>query len=257
MSNIMAVKALGNKLNYIEQARIALQNQCRSLSETEFRIMPSFAALKSGVGELEVAEKEAIKELEQATKQHPLWSVYFEPINGCGPKSAGRLLALLGDPLRYTNQDDELIERQVSSLWHYCGYAPGYDRHKRGEQGSFNPHARKQLYVMATCLMKSGGHYKDVYDARKEATSGKVHSTKCMNTVRPVAGKPAGSNGCGTQANPEWGEIGAPWRAGHCHKDAIRIMMKTFLKDLYAAAEELELVTEVPKPTQAALALAA
>ena len=244
--NYKAITAVADKLNYIEKCRIVLQNQCRSLSESEFRALPATASLQVGVDILVAAEKETVKELEAITKKHPLWIDFFASVRGCGLKSAGRLLGLLDNPLCYINQDDEVVERTVGSLWHYCGYAHGHDKHKSGEQGTFKPRARMHLYVIAECFIRAGGYYADIYYERKAATAGKGHTETCMNTIKPVNGKPMGSNGCGTQAHPEWGAVGAPWRDGHRHKDAIRIMMKTFLKDLYIAADELERGEELP-----------
>ncbi len=231
--------SLADQLTDSEKARIAMQNQMRSLGETDFAQLPSFATMEGGVSFLLAAEKSVTKQLEAAVKAHPIWP-FFAGARGCGSKSAGRLLGLLGNPLRYVDQEGELVERTVGSLWHYCGYAPGHDKLIKGEQASYNPTARKQLFVIVGCFIKSGGHYKDVYDARKADTVGRPHAAVCKNTIRPIAGKPAGSNGCGTQAHPEWGAIGAPWRDNHRHYDAIRITAKEFLRDLWVAAGELE-----------------
>jgi hypothetical protein len=231
--------SLADQLTDREKARIAIQNQMRSLGGTDFARLPSYAGAVSGVKFFEAAEKSVTKQLESVVKAHPIWP-FFADARGCGPKSAGRLLGLLGNPLCYIDQEGELIERTVGSLWHYCGYAPGHDKRTKGEQMTYNPTARKQLFVITGCFIKSGGHYKDVYDARKLETVGRPHAAVCKNSVRPVAGKPAGSNGCGTQEHPEWGAIGAPWRPNHCHYDAIRITAKEFLKDLWVAAGEQE-----------------
>ncbi len=247
MSDYTTITALADQLNATEAARITAENQHRAMGETTRRLLPVYAKLGEYVALMKQCEKVDVKALQEATEAHPLWSTFFAGIYGCGAKGAGRLLGVIGDPTCYVNQDGETVQRMVSSLWHYCGYAPGFDKHKRGEQGSYNPTARKVLHNIAAPIIKLRGQpYRDIYDARKAATEGRVHAEPCKNSVKPIAGKPAGSNGCGTQEHPEWGAIGSPWRPEHKNKDAMRVMMKMFLRDLWLAAHELPLDHNAP-----------
>lgn len=193
---------LADRVTAVEKRRICIQNQCRSLSEEfgEPGMAEKFDPILLNIMQY---EKQTISALEKEVKTHPLWP-FFKNVHGCAEKSAGRLLGFLGgDVLTYVNQDDETVERTVSSLWHFAGYAPGKDKKTRGQQISFNPSLRKHLYVIAENFIKLRSPYRDIYDERKAST-----------------------------ADRDWTDL-------HRHRDAIRLMMKEFLRDMYIAATEL------------------
>jgi hypothetical protein len=70
-------------------------------------------------------------------------------------------------------------------------------------------------------MLKAGN--RELYDQRKAATEGCVHATPCVRCG--PAGKPA--------------QPGTPWSDGHRHADALRIVSKTLLKDLWLAARDI------------------
>jgi hypothetical protein len=74
--------------------------------------------------------------------------------------------------------------------------------------------------------------YFKVFIGAKEDGLTKRHATACKNHKRP----PQHSDGCGTTAHPEWGEIGSPWRPGHAEGHAHRMVHKKLLADLWIQA---------------------
>lgn len=94
----------------------------------------------------------------------------------------------------------------VAKLWSYCGLNPDRQRRKGMSQEEAlacgNPRARKQLWLIATRMLMSGN--RDTYDARRAAT-----------------------------ADREWTD-------GHKHNDALRIVAKTFVKDLWIASRQAD-----------------
>ena len=73
---------------------------------------------------------------------------------------------------------------------------------------TFNPWLKTKLYVLAGCLIKQGGTYKDIYDGYKHRLENR----------------------------PDW----ADKTKGHRHNAAMRYMIKMFLADLWAFWRNLE-----------------
>lgn len=92
----------------------------------------------------------------------------------------------------------------VAKLWAYCGYDPTRRRRKGMSQEDAlacgNPRAKTQCWLIATRMLMRGN--RDVYDARRAATADRGLTL------------------------------------GHSHNDALRIVAKQFLVDLWVAARE-------------------
>lgn len=210
------------------------------------------AAIVEGLGKL---EHEAVLNVQRAMRQHPL-GPWVKVQRGIGEKQAARLLAAIGDPYWNTLHDRP---RTVSELWAYCGYhvvpagqssgeshvAPasgemGGDtgqvvadahmigagvapRRTRGQKSNWSEDARKRSWLIVQSVIKAGGPWREVYDARKAATEGKLHETPCIR--------------CGPKGKPA--QIGTPWSDGHRHADAIRITAKEILKALWIESRRL------------------
>jgi hypothetical protein len=65
--------------------------------------------------------------------------------------------------------------------------------------------------------------YRAIYDARRAATADRVHETPCVR--------------CGPSGKPA--QPGTPWSAGHQLADALRIVSKEILKDLWREAKRI------------------
>jgi hypothetical protein len=58
---------------------------------------------------------------------------------------------------------------QVSSLWHYCGQAPGFDRRKKGQPLSHNPRLKTKLWQLSDSIIKNRDNpWRDFYDVELE-----------------------------------------------------------------------------------------
>jgi transposase len=117
-------------------------------------------------------------------------------VRGVGEKSIARLIAEIGDPAERPNP---------GKLLAYCGHGEALRRHHKGmsQDELFrcgNPRAKKQVWLIATAMLKTGN--RDLYDARRAVTA---------------------------ETHPDW-------TAGHSHADALRIVGKRFLIDLWVAA---------------------
>lgn len=264
---------LADVVDDLEAVRIANANRVRQLTRTAtdsdgeergFGLTldhPEVAKLALTVTALEAAEKDAIKNLQRAMRQH-LLAGFQKRHKGIGEKQLARLLAVIGDP--YWN---DLYERPrtVSELWAYCGLhvirtssnghrpdgthtvtaaagtqphtgsqttfdtqrygAPGVaPKRQRGQRSNWNETARKRIWVIASAIPKfPGAHYEQVYRTARTKYADTLHTVDCPRCG--PAGKPA--------------LTGTPLSAGHQNARAIRIVAKEMLKDLWIEAREL------------------
>lgn len=178
---------------------------------------------------------------------------------GIGEHEMARLLGHLGHPIIATPHHwegtgakrhlvgDEPFARTVSQLWQYCGHGkPG--RARKGASADDlaalgSPMLKAQVWRMATSMAKAGvrtigvddknedynpdnreaiSRYGDVYLATRRAVADKVHTVDCVR--------------CGPSGKPAL--EGSPWSSGHRHAHSLRIVGKTFLRDLWLAAHE-------------------
>lgn len=95
-------------------------------------------------------------------------------------------------------------------------------RRMRGQRANWSSIAKSRAYLIADTMLKSGN--RAAYDARKALTDGKLHAAPCVQ--------------CGKKGKPA--EIGSPWRDGHRHADAMRIVSKDHvLRPLWELAREV------------------
>lgn len=120
-------------------------------------------------------------------------------MKGFGPNNLAALIGEAGDIGLYRNP---------SCLWKRMGMAVidgGRQRKCVDEElallHGYNPSRRAVAYVIGECLIKAGGDYRRVYDERRAHTAG---------------------------THPDW-------TPKHSHNDALRIMTKRALRDLWIA----------------------
>lgn len=215
----------------LERVRIAGENRLRQLTRTEtdtdgeergFGLTLDHPAVRRQadiVAGLQATEHQAVLALQRTMKAHPL-GPWVKAQRGIGEKQAARLLAAIGDPYWNTLYDRP---RTVSELWAYCGYdvRDGQGaRRRKGERSNWSQDARMRARMIAESIVKAGGPYRVVYDERKAVTEGRVHVAECPQ--------------CVGSSHP-----GEPWRDGHRHADALRVVSKTVLKDLWMEARRL------------------
>lgn len=217
---------------------------------------PDVANLAALVELLDTVEQQAVLQLQRKMRKHPL-GPWIKAQKGVGDKQAARLLAAIGDPYWNTLHDRP---RTVSELWAYCGLhilpasqferdthgvpaggdssPAGGDssqlmpdtqrrgagvaaRRQKGQKANWSTLAKTRAYLISESMLRAGN--REIYDKRKAATEGRLHSTSCTR--------------CGPKDKPAL--PGSPWSDGHRHADALRIQSKDLLKELWREAKRL------------------
>jgi len=240
----MLLAILADAVDDLERVKTATDNRVRSLQQVKgLTGTPEEMQMLALADSISASEAMAVKELVRAMKDHPL-GPWVKSMKGVGEKQAARLLAAIGDPYWHPVHERP---RRVSELIALCGYhvVDGESpRHRKGVKSNWNNVARSRLFVIVESCMKSGIRtvdgekvgitpYGELYLAARAKYADAVHEHQCQNHKKP----PARSNGCGTQANPEWGAPGSPLRDGHVDMRARRIVAKQILKDMWKEAQ--------------------
>ena len=118
---------------------------------------------------------------------------------------------------------DPPFERSVSQLWQYCGIGkPGRRSSGMSQEDAFalgKPLLKSRLRLIAEGMLKaSNPHFRAIYDITRAHVAERVHEKPCAQ--------------CRAKA-------GDPWRKGHQHAHALRIVAKRFLQDLWCEAKRL------------------
>lgn len=232
-------KAQGNRLRILTTTEPDEDGQMRGFGLDVSD--PTVGTVKALTEGLAAVEHQAILALNRSMRAHPL-AAWQKQAKGVGEKQLARLLAAIGDP--YLRADTG-APRTVSQLWAYCGLhtlptvghkrsdthpasagsgaqlpagaddtaATNVDpplpgnvaaRRRRGEVANWTTTGKTRAYLIATSCIKQDGEYRAVYDARRAHTA----------TTHP------------------------DWTPGHSHNDAIRIVSKRILRDLWRAARD-------------------
>src|SRR5690606_23278234 len=99
--------------------------------------------------------------------------------------------------------------RTVSELWAYCGMhvidGEGA-RRRKGQRANWSSEAKMRAYLIATSIIKQmPSPYRAVYDERRQVTA---------------------------VSRPDWSD-------GHSHNDALRVVAKRLLRDLWVEAKRI------------------
>lgn len=161
---------------------------------------------------------------------------------GIGEHLLAKLLGYIGHPrIAYPHhwegegEDRELIadepfERTVSDLWSYCGYGDPDRKRRKGMSAEAamalgNPEAKKTVHLLAEGCVKAGVRKNELvddsdgYDLENRypiANYGKVYLSRRHETLNSDR----------------------DWTDGHMHNDALRIVKKEILRDLWIVAGE-------------------
>ena len=235
------LRAAAELFNDVQEFRKSTANKLR-LDALDTTQMEGFVAA------LDTAEKNAKRALLLAYREVVPAAIreWQQAQPGIGAHLLGRLLGRIGDPriaipLRWEGkgkgnrilvQDGEPYERTVSQLWSYCGHGdPGRKMHKGITAEELmalgDPRIKALVWNISCACLKTGVRngeaitpYGALYMTRRNATAERVHTTECVRCG--PAGKPA--------------QPGSPWSKAHQHNDALRIVGKEVLRDLWIVA---------------------
>jgi hypothetical protein len=242
------LRILARTLDDIEQVRIMVGNRIGALVREHGGTLPH---LEEILGEGRRWEHVTKLELVRVWRKDPL-APWAHGVRGLGELSIARLIGELGDPSvgsvghwetrGHQSHDahdgnaplervwvvDAHYDRSVSQLWQYCGV--GDPKRSRLAQGATqaeilargNPRIKKQLYLIATAMLKAGN--RAVYDEARERYAERVHSKPCPQCRA---------------------KTGDPWKPGHQHAAALRKVAKEFLKELWREDRRLREIGEL------------
>lgn len=234
----------------VQRTRIAVENRIRTAPIDVELIRSHLEGLHHTEHQLALYMRRVMRKIA------PEITAWQKETPGVGEHLLARLLGQIGHPVTTTvhawegtGTDRTLVavgtkRRRVSDLWSYCGHGDPTRRARKGMTaeeafGLGNPRAKMIVHLIAEGCMKAVGGsattetqptkasptrrrspYRDVYDTRRMDTAERVHAAPCVRCG--PSGKPA----------PE----GSPWSAGHQHADALRVVGKEFLRDLWIVA---------------------
>lgn len=209
---LAAIRHLGGLLDDLELVRIANGNRIGAME----RDLGDSFGIDAIQPHLRAVEHQVKLELIRLWRKHSL-APWASDYRGLGEKSIARLVAIIGDPADRAN---------VAKLWAYCGHGDparlvkrkGMTQAELFKQG--NPRAKKQVWLVATSLLKAGN--RDVYNATRLKYQDATHQSACVR--------------CGPAGRPAL--PGSALSDGHKHARALRATGKAFLLDLWLASRQ-------------------
>lgn len=180
--------------------------------------------IKGLIDPLKELEHRTVLSLQKRMRVNPIWP-YFKDVKGVGEKTLARLMACIGDPYLRPLDDGSYEPRTVSQLWAYCGMhtMPNKDgeiiaaKRMKGVQANWNTEAKTRLFLLSQNLLRQG--IRKDKDGNQYAVTeyGQLYLDRRAHTA---------------VTHPEW-------NPGHGLNDALRIMGKELLKQLWRAAREI------------------
>jgi hypothetical protein len=215
-----ALRLLAEMYEDAQRSRIGCENRARSATVDPDLTAASLDALARAEHEL----KKALQAQYKRTVPAPIqaWAKDTRGIGKTSPHMLARLLGVIGHPVIATphhwegeGSDRVLVAdppfvRNVAKLWAYCGHGDPNRKRAKGmtalEAARLgNPRAKMLTHLLAEAVIKSSNpDYRIVYDTRRETTA---------------------------VTHPDWSK-------GHSHNDALHLVGKEILRDLWTAARQ-------------------
>lgn len=180
--------------------------------------------VKGLIDPLKDLEHRTVLSLQKRMRVNPIWP-YFKDVKGVGEKTLARLMACIGDPYLRPLDDGSYEPRTVSQLWAYCGMHTIANKdgeivaakRMKGVQANWNTEAKTRLFLLSQNLLRQG--IRKDKDGNQYAVTeyGQLYLDRRAHTA---------------VTHPEW-------NPGHGLNDALRIMGKELLKQLWRAAREI------------------
>lgn len=218
-----------------EQVQDARKRAGNLLGAIERSGIPVPATFASVFDHFEQAEHECVLALAREWRKHPL-APWQKTVRGLGEHHAAVLVAMLGGSIIYATpmwwepgaegEPDRVLkrgdtyQRTIGQLWSYCGIGdPERRRHKDMSQDDLlalgKPRLKARCRLIAESFIKANNpRYRVIYDDAKTRYATRVHDRACP------------------QCHAKEGD---PWKPGHAHAAALRLVAKRFLQDAYDA----------------------
>lgn len=240
-----ALRVYAETFNDVQEFRKAINNKLGS--ET---VEPLFTEVLLGhLGEMEKMASKVMKKRMRKVA-NPGILAWQKEQGGIGEHLLARLLGAIGTPRvaiprhwEGRGKDSRILvateprPRSVSQLWSYCGHGdPDRKLHKGMSAEEVlavgNKKIKAIVWNIACACVKAGvrnvdngdkvaiAHYGEVYLGRRTMTADREHATECVR--------------CGPSGKPA--QPGSLWSKAHQHADALRIVGKEVLRDLWIAA---------------------
>lgn len=229
----LALRALTEAFEDAQRMRISIENRVERAPIDPAMIEPHVERLRATERGISLIARRVMR-----ANVDPRILAWQKATIGIGEHLLARLLGRIGHPRWATvhawegeGAERHLVavetrERRVSDLWSYCGHGDPARKARRGmsaEEAAAlgDPRAKMIVHLLAeSCMKQPRSPYRAVYDERRVTTDGRVHAAPCVRCG--PSGKPA----------PE----GSPWSLAHQHADALRIVGKEILRDLWTVA---------------------
>ena len=215
-----ALRLLAEMYEDAQRSRIGCENRVRSATVDPDLTAASLDALARAEHEL----KKALQAQYKRTVPAPIqaWAKETRGIGKTSPHMLARLLGVIGHPViatphRWEGEGsvrvlvaDPPFARNVAKLWAYCGHGDPNRKRAKGMTAPEaarlgNPRAKMLTHLLAEAVIKSANpDYRIVYDTRRETTA---------------------------VTHPDWSK-------GHSHNDALHLVGKEILRDLWTAARQ-------------------
>lgn len=222
-------------LDDLERVRTATENRVRALCDVKGAADSKEAQKMDGlVAALKGLEHQAELELKRRVREHP-YGPWIKQMHGIGEKQGARLLAAIGDPT--WNDAEDRSRRGPAELWAYCGYAPGQKRQK-GVKSNWNASAKMRAFLVAEKCVEAGIRKQDGCD------DSDGYDLDHRTAISPLGAVYLARRTHTAATHPEW-------TRGHSQNDALRIVAKEILKDLWRwgrAEGDSEPKTATPAP---------
>lgn len=198
--------------------RIKISNQLlafeRQTDHPRESIIEKLNEMLDNANSLELEARKTVEKLIIAiAPEDPLVAAALD-IDGVGPMTVAYLAAYV-----------DLEKAQYpSSVWAYVGYdKASHERYTKGTASGGNKTLRTALFRTADSMVKTRGAYREVYDKRKDRQSFSENIVKSRNTQ-------------GKLVEVAWKDT----KPCHRHGDAMRVMMKHFLRDYWLVGRKIQ-----------------
>lgn len=225
--DMIFLRAIMQDYRTCQKLRMKVFNHMKAVERDMDELTPDIEAMFANVlAEIRPLEKHFKKEAGKQLRKvdMPIIPVLMG-IKGIGPIFTAEIITLL----------DIRQAKHASSFWKFVGYhIAAKDRYVKGVKGGGHKHLRSVMYNVGVSLLRAGNeHYGDVYYRRREKTE---VSEKTVLHMHKRSEEDKQNHVKQEYKETAWKDV----NPGRRHNDALRIMNKHFLGDLWLVWRTLE-----------------